>query len=243
MIEWTLERASRRCETAAHKNEIQVWIFRPGTYSILEQTTARGGLRETKKRRKTRILVLPVFYTIKSLRSDRNRKCADEDLACQTTELLIGLAADSGDDRVVASPGSCVVQGVAAHEENLRQFLIVVGHHGWPGRLLRHRQKVVYILDRSERLLPELELNGSVQLREPGVKMTLERLRVLKVDGMRLVCVFGYIGKMESQSFAEATELDFSLVLQAELEGLLGDLLHSTFRTTVYRNNQLLGRT
>jgi hypothetical protein len=42
---------------------------------------------------------------------------------------------------------------------------------------------------------------------------------------MLLVGVFGDVGKMETQGFAETAELDLALVLEAELECLLGDLL------------------
>lgn len=42
---------------------------------------------------------------------------------------------------------------------------------------------------------------------------------------MLLMGVFGDIGEMKAQGFAETTELDLALVLEAEFECLLGDLL------------------
>jgi hypothetical protein len=39
------------------------------------------------------------------------------------------------------------------------------------------------------------------------------------------VCIFCDVGEVQAESFAEASEFDFSLVLEAELERLLGDLL------------------
>ena len=81
------------------------------------------------------------------------------------------------------------------------------------------------VLDGTEGLLPELELDGGVELGEAGVEMVLEGVGVGEVNGVLLVGVLGDIGKMEAQGFAETTELDLALVLEAELERLLGDLL------------------
>lgn len=58
--------------------------------------------------------------------------------------------------------------------------------------------------------------------------MMLKSLRIGKVDSMLLVGVFCNIREVKSEGFAQTTELDFPLVLQAELEGLLGDLLQKT---------------
>ena len=71
-----------------------------------------------------------------------------------------------------------MVESVPAHEENLRQFLVVVGHHRWPRSLLRHREKVVDILDGAECLLPELEFHRRVELCEPGIQMVLEGIGI-----------------------------------------------------------------
>ena len=55
--------------------------------------------------------------------------------------------------------------------------------------------------------------------------MVLQGIGVGKVDAVRLVRVLRDIGQVKTEGLAEATELDLALVLQAELEGLLRDLL------------------
>jgi hypothetical protein len=62
--------------------------------------------------------------------------------------------------------------------------------------------------------------------------MMLQCLRIRQVNGVCLMSIFCDIGKVQSQSFTESSELDFSLVLQAEPESLLGNLLKSSVRTT-----------
>lgn len=47
---------------------------------------------------------------------------------------------------------------------------------------------------------------------------------------MGLVGVFGDVGEMETEGLAETAELDLALVLETELERLLGDLLESDIR-------------
>ena len=118
-----------------------------------------------------------------------------------------------------------MVKSITAHKENLRQLLVVVGHHARPRRLLGHREQVVDVLDGAEGLLPELELDGRVQLREARVEVALERVRVLEVDRVRLVRVLGHVRQVQAQSLAQAAELDLALVLQAERERLLRDVL------------------
>ena len=92
-----------------------------------------------------------------------------------------------------------MVESVPAHEENPRELLVVVGHHGRPRSLLGHREKVVDILDGTERLLPELELHGRVELCEAGIQMVLEGIRVGKVDGMGLVRVLGDVPEVQTE--------------------------------------------
>jgi len=71
-----------------------------------------------------------------------------------------------------------VVEGVATGKEYLGELVIVICHHGWAGRLFGHNEKVVDILDGAECLLPELELDGGVELGKVGVEMVLEDVQV-----------------------------------------------------------------
>ena len=88
------------------------------------------------------------------------------------------------------------------------------------------------ILEGTERILPEIEIQGRVELREEGIKMVVEGIGIGEVDGMRLVSVLCDVGEVETEGLAKTAEFHLALVLQAELECLLGDLLHSTGRVT-----------
>ena len=55
--------------------------------------------------------------------------------------------------------------------------------------------------------------------------MVLQGICVGKIDAVRLVRILRNVGQVETEGLAQATELDLALVLQAELEGLLRDLL------------------
>ena len=118
-----------------------------------------------------------------------------------------------------------MVQCITTHEEDLRELFVVIGHHSWARCLLGHRQKIVDIFNGPESLLPEFELHRRVKLSEASIEMSLQSLRILEVDSVGLVCVFRHICEVQTECFAKATELDFSFVFQAELEGLLCDLL------------------
>ena len=61
---------------------------------------------------------------------------------------------------------------------------------------------------------------------EASVEMMLESVRIGEVNGMLLMGILGNIGQMKTERFAQTTELDLSLVLETELESLLGDLLN-----------------
>ena len=159
------------------------------------------------------------------LRANRDGKGADENLTCQTTELLLRLAAGGRYDGVVASPGSGVVESIATHEEDSRELFVVVGHHSWSWGLLGHRKQIVDIFHGAEGFLPELKFDRGVKLSEASIKMMLKSFRVSKVDRMSLVGVFGDVGKVQAERFAKTAELDLSLMLQTEFESLLGDLL------------------
>ena len=86
------------------------------------------------------------------------------------------------------------------------------------------------VFDRSEGLLPEFKLDGGIELRETRVEMVLQGIRIAEVDRMWLVLVFRNIGEVQPEGLAESTELYFPLMLQAEFECLLRNLLHIPFR-------------
>ena len=118
-----------------------------------------------------------------------------------------------------------MVKGVSTHEEDSRELFIVVGHHRRPGSLLGHCKEVVHIVHGTESLLPELKLDGGVELGEAGVEMVLEGVGVGEVDRMGLVGVFRDVREVQAEGLAEAAEFHLALVLQAEAECLLGYLL------------------
>ena len=86
------------------------------------------------------------------------------------------------------------------------------------------------VFDGSESLLPEFELDGGIELRETRVEMVLQGVRITEVDRMWLVLVFRNIGEMQPEGLTKSTELYFPLMLQAEFERLLCNLLHIPFR-------------
>ena len=81
------------------------------------------------------------------------------------------------------------------------------------------------VFDGTKRLLPELELDGGVELCKAGIEVVLENLWVGEVDGMGLMRIFCDVGEVETEGLAETTKLDLALVLETEAEGLLRDLL------------------
>jgi hypothetical protein len=83
----------------------------------------------------------------------------------------------------------------------------------------------VDIFHRTERLLPEFELHGGVELREASVEIMLKRIGVLKIDRVGLMRVFCNVGEVEAQSLAKSSKFDLALMLETKLERLLRDLL------------------
>lgn len=110
------------------------------------------------------------------MQANGNGEGTDEHLSRETTHFLVGSTTDARDDGIIATPGSSMVERVAAREEYLCEFFVVVCHHGWAGGFLGHDEEVVDIFDRTERLLPELELDRGVELCKAGVEMVLEDL-------------------------------------------------------------------
>ena len=159
------------------------------------------------------------------MQADGDGESADEHLTCETAHFVVGSATYAGDDGVIATPRCGMIQRVSAGEENLCEFFIVICHHGGAGGLFRHGEEVVDVFDGTKRFLPELKLDGGVELCKAGIEVVLENLWVGEVDGMGLMRIFCDVGEVETEGLAETTELDLALVLETEAEGLLRDLL------------------
>lgn len=111
--------------------------------------------------------------------------------------------------------------------EDLGELVVVVGHHASFGRPLGAGvdEKTVNILDGSESLLPQLELDGIIQLNESQVEVSREGVDVGKVDGKGLVRVLLSVLQFLSDLFTQSSELALSVVDLAKVESLQGDVL------------------
>lgn len=138
---------------------------------------------------------------------------------------------------VVSAPGGSVEEIVLGNEEDTGEFLVVVGHHNWLWWTLAEVKKSVDILNRSESFLPQLELDGNVQLLETGVQMSLKSFGVVEVDGVHLCRVFGGILNMVAEKFAKTAEFGLSGVLLAEFESLKSGRLVHDLETGIVSEN------
>lgn len=119
----------------------------------------------------------------------------------------------------VLEHGGGVEQVVAALPEDERQLLVVVCHHLGLEGLLGQRHEAVDVLDGLVGLLPELHLDGGVQLHQPRVQVPLLGLRAVEVDrvGRRVLLLDDQI-QMVPQLVTELPELGLALILQTEPE-------------------------
>lgn len=116
---------------------------------------------------------------------------------------------------------------VLADEEDTGKLLEVVGHHDVLGGTLAQAEQGVGVLDTLEGLLPQLKLDGDVELLEAGVQVSLQGVGVAQVDGVHLGLVLGGILEMVAEQLAQSSELGLSGVAKTELEGLVGGgLIH-----------------
>ena len=58
------------------------------------------------------------------------------------------------------------------------------------------------ILDGTKSLLPQLQLDRSIELGEAGIKVVLEGIGVGEVDRVGLGRIFGYVGEVETKCLA-----------------------------------------
>ena len=83
----------------------------------------------------------------------------------------------------------------------------------------------MHVLDAAERLLPQLELDSHRQLREARVEVALKRVRVRKVDRVRMVGRARDALQVLTQHLAQTAELGLALVLQTKVQRLVCNLL------------------
>lgn len=84
------------------------------------------------------------------------------------------------------------------------------------------------VLHSLEGFLPQLHLDGTVQLNQASVKMHGLGLRVVQIDGTLLVLMLMDVAQMHAQIVTQLAEFRFSGVLQAELEGCEAQLIITT---------------
>jgi hypothetical protein len=95
----------------------------------------------------------------------------------------------------------------------------------------------VDILNAAESLLPELQLNGDIQLLETSVEMALQSVGVTQVDSVHLRGVLGGILNVIAEQLTETAELGLTGVLLAELEGLQSSRLVHDLETGIVLEN------
>lgn len=163
--------------------------------------------------------------------AERDGEGGDEDEGGELLELSIGSLAGHGDtggvEGVELAVSGGVEEEVVANREDLGHLVVERGHHAGFRGALRHVDQSVNVLSGAETFLPELELNSSVELLEASVEVTLEGVRVVKVDRVRLVGVLLGGCEVGAESLAETAELGLALVLKAELESLVADSLYT----------------
>ena len=95
--------------------------------------------------------------------------------------------------------GAGVEQVVAALPEDEGQLLVVVGHEGGAWRLLGERDEAVHILDGLVGFLPQLHVDGGVELNQARLQVHGLALGVVQVDGALLVLVLVDMAQMGAQ--------------------------------------------
>ena len=119
-------------------------------------------------------------------------------------------------------PGVRVIEVILRHPEDLRELGVVRRHHPRVGRFLQDERQAVDVLNRAERLLPQLELRGGLELLEPGLEVVVLRLGQGHVRAITLVAVLLKVGQVVAQDLAETAELGGALVSHAEVKRAVG---------------------
>ena len=169
--------------------------------SVPQECSACGNTSQAKKGAEAVVLAFAILNdgTFVGLDTNGDGESADQNLPSQPGDLCFGFCTHRGDDSVVSAPGDGMVECVAAHQEDLCEFFVVVGHHGRLWGLFGHGQEIMDIFDGTKSLLPQFQLDGGIELGEAGIEVVLEGIGVGKVNGMGLRRVFGYVGEVEAK--------------------------------------------
>ena len=217
---------------------------------LLEQTSTSGSARKAEEGGEPASTASGLLVTLEEVRlalvhvtgtggvggNDGDSESTDENVRGHAGALLLGLGTATGKG-VETVPCSGVEKVVVRDHENTGKLLVVVCHHGGARSLLSHGEKVVDILDAAESLLPKLELDSAVELGKASVEVALESVLVSEVDSVSVVGVASDVLKVLTEDLAEPSELGLSLVLKAELESLVGNLLVGDLETGVVPEN------
>ncbi|GKT43894.1 uncharacterized protein ColSpa_04075 [Colletotrichum spaethianum] len=221
--------------------------------SVAEEASTGGSLAHAEKVGEASVLVLPRLIEVDhgaagaGGANDGNGESGQQHERGGLLKVVLGsrgvvslLTLSAGDNGgglaqkgVVPGPGGGVEKVVLTDEEDTRELLVVVGHHDVLGGTLAEVEQSVDILNGAESLLPELELNGNVELLETSLQVTLEGVGIAQVDGVHLSRVLGSGLDMVAQQLAKSAELSLSGVLQAEVEGLHGRALVEDLETGI----------
>ena len=118
---------------------------------------------------------------------------------------------------------SSVEQEISTFPEDQSKLLVVVSHHlGLEHLLGEGHDEAMDVLHSLIGLLPELHVDSSIQLDQPGVQVHLLGLRIVEVDGVSswVLLLYDQV-KMVPQLVTKLPKLSLPLVL----EGLLGDVV------------------
>ena len=91
------------------------------------------------------------------------------------------------DKKLVQS--SSMEQPIAGHQVHFSLLAVEVLQQSWFGYLATYAQKVVNLFNSFEGLLPEVHLDGALQLLKPNVHQILHSLWLIKLERMVLFLV------------------------------------------------------
>jgi hypothetical protein len=245
------------------KDVIKIADFRSGPLEkrlgqrITEEAGTSGSLGHAKKVGEAGVLVLPGLVEINHGTAGprganhRNSEGGEEDERSSALDIrlgsgrVVGLAAlTSGEEKsglakeaIVPRPSGGMEKIVLANEEDTGKLLVIVGHHDVLGGSLAKAEEGVDVLNAAEGLLPELELNGNVELLEPGLEVALESVGVAQVDGMHLGRVLGGGLDVIPQQLAKPPELSLPGILKTEIEGLQSGALIKKLEAGIVSQN------
>lgn len=199
---------------------------RSETYSFLQETSPGRHLGQVEKVDELGSVPLSL-----SVLGDRNGQSGKKD----ETDVLLGVlfSERSGGSpfgkQLVSPPSSGVEDSHRAtlRLEHLGQLFVVVDHHGRLEGLLGGGvdEQTLDVLDGPESLLPELKVDGRVELLESDLEESGKNVGLGEVDRVLLMGVFVNGGEILSDDLAKSSELGLSSVLDAEGESSLDDVL------------------